>query len=223
MSDATHAPPALEFAVSSRYEALAGSACCLSCGGAADLAEPQPGEVCVDLGSGRGEEALRLADTVGPAGFVYGIDITPAMIEKARRTAAKLGVRNVAFLQADLADLPLEEAAADLVVSNCVLNHAADKKAVWREIHRVLKPGGRFVISDIFAIEEVPEVYRTDPAAVAECWAGAVTRAEYFDAVTAAGFAEVRVLEESSPYDKGRIRVASLTLSGLKPAACRGC
>ncbi len=209
-------------AINVRYTALAESSCCLSCGGAAAHAGPRSGEVCVDLGSGRGTDALRLAESVGPQGMVYGIDLSEGMLEKARRTAQRLGVANVRFLRAELEDLPLEDGAADLVISNCTINHAADKPRVWREIHRVLKPGGRFVVSDIYSLEPVPERYRTDPQAVAECWAGAVTREEYFLQMKEAGFPEARVLEESEPYPKGAIRVASVTLAGVRPSTGEG-
>jgi len=204
-------------AISVRYSALADSACCLSCGGAAGHAEPKAGEVCVDLGSGRGTDALRLAGQVGPQGMVYGIDLSEGMLDKARRTAERLGIANARFLRAELEELPLANGSADLVISNCTINHAADKLRVWEGIHRVLKPGGRFVVSDIYSLEPVPAQYREDPQAVAECWAGAVTREEYFRQLEQAGFPEVRVLEESQPYDKGPIRVASLTVAGFKP------
>jgi arsenite methyltransferase len=204
-------------AISVRYSALADSSCCLSCGGAATYAEPQEGEVCVDLGSGRGTDALRMADQVGTRGMVYGIDLSEGMLEKARRTAERLGVANARFLRAELEELPLEDGVADLVISNCTINHADDKLKVWQGIQRVLKPGGRFVVSDIYSLEPVPERYRQDPQAVAECWAGAVTREEYFRQLGQAGFPEVRVLEESAPYDKGAIRVASFTIAAVKP------
>ncbi len=205
--------------IEKRYGTLSTSDCCLSCGGAAELAQAESGEICLDLGSGRGTEALRLVEDVGPDGFVWGIDISDGMLEKARATASKLGVKNVRFEKAELESLPLPSASIDLVVSNCVLNHAADKARVWSEIFRVLKPGGRFVVSDIYSTEPVPEAFRTDPEAVAECWAGADTRAVYLCTLAEAGFPETNILEESAPYTKGRIEVASFTLTGRKPDA----
>lgn len=213
-------PPEIQIAVTERYGGLAQSNCCLSCGGAVDLAAPQPGEIGLDLGSGRGLDVLRMAEAVGPGGFVYGVDLTQAMIDRAERQAAKLGIVNARFMRCDLAAIGLPGDHVDLVVSNCTINHAADKPAVWREIYRVLKPGGRFVISDIYALSPVPEEYRQDPEAVAECWAGSLTRQEYLADVEAAGFENVRVLEESAPYEKGRIMVASLSLVGIKPSRC---
>lgn len=205
-------------AIEARYGALAESSCCLSCGGAADLAQARPGETCLDLGSGRGTEALRLAEAVGPDGFVWGVDISDAMLERARATAARIGAANVRFEKADLASLPLPSASVDLVISNCVLNHAPDKARVWAEVFRVLKPGGRFVVSDIYATEEVPAAFREDPEAVAECWAGADTKGAYLRTVTGAGFPDLTILEASEPYPKGRIQVVSFTLSGRRPA-----
>ena len=138
-------------AIDARYSALSSGSCCLSCGGAIDHAKPRPGEICLDLGSGRGQDVLRLAEAVGPDGFAYGLDVAAGMLDTARRTAAKLGVANVAFLQSELERIPLPDKSVDLVISNCTINHAADKPAVWAEIHRVLKNGGRFVVSDIYA------------------------------------------------------------------------
>ncbi|MBI5486359.1 MAG: methyltransferase domain-containing protein [Deltaproteobacteria bacterium] len=209
-------------AIGERYGALAESSCCLSCGGAARHADPRPGDICLDLGSGRGQDVLRLAAAVGRRGFCWGVDVSDGMLERARRNAAKLGVGNVGFLKSSLERIPLPDASVDLVVSNCTINHAADKDAVWAEIRRVLRPGGRFVVSDIYAVAEVPEEFRSDPRAVAECWAGAVPREVYLASVGAAGLAGLEVLEESAPYEKGRIHVASITLAGSKPGGC-GC
>lgn len=210
--------------INERYSTLAESACCLSCGGAAGHGDPKPGEVCLDLGSGRGTDVLRLAGEVGPTGYVYGVDISEGMLEKARKTAEKLGVENAAFLQSTLDSLPLGNGMVDLVISNCTINHASDKPAVWREVYRVLRDGGRFVVSDIYSIGEVPEEYRTNPEAVAECWAGSVPRADYLETVRAAGFTDIAILEESAPYPKGAVEVASFTLAGRKPsrACCCG-
>lgn len=209
--------------INNRYSDLAESSCCLSCGGAAGLSDPKPGEVCLDLGSGRGTDVLRLAETVGPGGFVYGVDISEGMLEKARKTARTLGVENVSFLQCPLESLSIEDGAVDLVISNCTLNHAADKDAVWREVFRVLRPGGRFVVSDIYSIGEVPEEFRTDPDAVAECWAGSVPKETWLETVRTAGFTDVNILEESAPYPKGAVKVASFTVAGRKPSRTCQC
>lgn len=209
-------------AIDIRYSELAETPCCLSCGGAVNHSNPQEGEVCVDLGSGRGTDVMRMAEEVGPEGHAYGIDISDGMLEKSKKTAAKLGIENVTFLKAELEMLPLEDTSVDLVISNCTINHAADKEAVWDEIYRVLKEGGRFVVSDIYATEPVPDEYRNDPQAVAECWAGSVTRNEYLMQLADAGFSDVQILEESEPYDKGSIKVVSWTIFGTRPKGC-GC
>ncbi len=209
--------------IAERYSGLAESSCCLSCGGAVDRAKPMRGDVCVDLGSGRGTDAIRMAEDVGPDGFVWGIDISDKMLEKARSTAERLGVANVRFEKAELEKLPIPSMSVDVVVSNCVLNHAADKSKVWSEIERILRPGGRFVVSDIYSSAPVPDEFRQDPEAVAECWAGADTREVYLKTVADTGFEDVKVLDESAPYPKGAIEVSSFTLQGWKPKPRRCC
>jgi len=206
-------------AIETRYGALAEVSCCLSCGSAVGYITAGPGQVCVDLGSGRGTDVLRLAEQVAPTGQAYGIDITEVMLDKARKTAEKTGISNATFLRADLEALPLPDATVDWVTSNCVLNHANDKLKVWREIARILKPGGRFVVSDIYATELIPEAYRNDPAAIAECWAGAIPREDYVTTIAAAGLVDLVVLEESAPYAKGKAKVASFTIAGARPGA----
>jgi arsenite methyltransferase len=208
--------------INKRYSELATQECCLSCGGAVNYAEPAEGEVCVDLGSGRGTDVLRMAESVGKTGFVYGIDISEGMLEKARQNAEKFKIKNVRFIKSELEHIDLPEKVADLIISNCTLNHAANKQAVWNEIHRILKKGGRFVISDIYSTTEISEEYRNDPVAVAECWAGAVTRAEYMHHLENAGFKEVEIIEESAPYAKGNAEVVSFTLAG-KREGCGCC
>lgn len=202
--------------INKRYSDLAESNCCLSCGGAINYSEAAKGEVCVDLGSGRGSDVLRLAGTVGPEGFVYGIDISDGMIIKAISTAERLGVKNVGFIQSSLEKLDLGDRIADLVISNCTINHANNKQAVWNEIFRILKTGGRFVVSDIYSIEPIPDEYKNDPVAISECWAGSVTRDEYLEQVTLAGFKSIRIIEESLPYVKGKTNVSSWTITAEK-------
>ncbi len=209
--------------INTRYSELAETECCLSCGGAINHAEPQRGEVCVDLGSGRGTDVLRMAESVGETGFVYGIDISDGMLEKARKNAEKFDVRNVRFIRCELEKLELPDESADLVISNCTLNHAGDKQAVWNEIFRILKKGGRFVISDIYATAPIADEYRNDPVAVAECWAGSVTRPEYMQQLKNAGFASVEIVEESAPYAKGNAEVCSFTIAGKKASGCCCC
>lgn len=204
--------------INKRYSQLATTECCLSCGGAINYAEPKTGEVCVDLGSGRGTDVLRMAESVGETGFVYGIDISDGMLEKARLNAEKFKVTNVSFVHSELEKLELTDNVADLVISNCTINHATDKQAVWNEIFRILKKGGRFVISDIYSTSPVPDEYKNDPEAIAECWAGSVTRDEYLKQLENAGFSSISIIEESAPYDKGKIKVASWTIAAKKPS-----
>jgi ubiquinone/menaquinone biosynthesis C-methylase UbiE len=202
--------------INKRYSSLAETACCLSCGGAINYSEPSEGEVCVDLGSGRGTDVLRLAEKVGKKGFVYGIDISDGMIAKAEKTAEKLGITNARFLRCALENITIDDSIADLVISNCTINHSEGKQAVWNEVFRILRTGGRFVVSDIYSLEEVPEEYKNDPVAVAECWAGSVTREVYLGQLQNAGFSSVKIIEESKPYEKGKIKVASWTITGIK-------
>ena len=209
--------------INKRYSKLATSDCCLSCGGALNYAEAQPNEICIDLGSGRGTDALRLAETVGTNGFVYGVDISEGMLEKASNTAQKLGITNVKFICCNLEEISLPEHIADLVISNCTINHASDKQAVWNEIYRILKNGGRFVVSDIYSTSPVPDEYRNDPVAISECWAGSVTREEYLKQLKIVGFSSVTIIEESTPYEKGKIKVASWTIAAQKPSGKCGC
>jgi len=202
--------------IENRYSELADSECCLSCGSSLKFTKAKKGEICVDLGSGRGTDVLRLADIVGDEGFVFGIDVTDEMINKAKKNALKFNVKNVSFIKSDLERIKLDDAAADLVISNCTINHVNDKKAVWSEIYRILKKNGRFVVSDIYSLAEVPDQYKNDPAAVAECWAGAITKHEYLKILKDSGFINVNILEESKPYDKGKIEAASFTITGSK-------
>lgn len=209
--------------INKRYSDLAESTCCLSCGGALNYAEARLDEVCVDLGSGRGTDVLRLAENVGKDGFVYGIDISDGMIQKAIVTANRLGIINVEFIQSPLETIKLNDDVADLVISNCTINHASDKQAVWNEVFRILKKGGRFVISDIYSSDPVPEEYKNDPVAIAECWAGSVTRDEYLEQLKLAGFSSIRIIEESAPYQKGKVMVSSWTIAGNKPSGKGNC
>lgn len=202
--------------INKRYSDLAETTCCLSCGGAINHSEARTGEVCIDLGSGRGSDVIRLAEIVGGSGCAYGIDISEGMINKSLDTMNRLGVKNAHFIHCSLEKISLENQTADLIISNCTINHSSDKQSVWNEIHRILKHGGRFVVSDIYSLEQIPDIYKNDPVAIAECWAGSVTRNEYLKQIENAGFTSVSVLEESNPYEKGKVMVASWTIKGFK-------
>jgi len=209
--------------INKRYSELAETACCLSCGGAINYSEAIKGEICVDLGSGRGTDVIRLSETVGDDGFVYGIDISDGMIQKAVSTAERLGIGNVSFIQSPLEKLRLDDSIADLVISNCTINHASDKQAVWNEVFRILKKGGRFVVSDIYSTTPVPDEYTNDPVAISECWAGSVTRGEYLEQLQKAGFTSIHIIEESAPYEKGKVMVSSWTIAGKRPSGKCNC
>jgi len=202
-------------AIEVRYAGLAESCCSLSCGEALDLAAPTTGETLVDLGCGRGQDVIRAAGRVGAKGAAIGVDRTQAMIDKARAAVPPF-LTNVRFVSCDLAALDLQDASADVVISNCTINHAADKPAVYREIHRILRPRGRFVVSDVIAESELPESVRNDPAAWAACYGGAIPEPQYLGAISGAGFASVAVLSRSEPYEKGGVLVRSLTIRGSR-------
>ena len=203
-------------AINVRYSELSETACCLSCGGAINYAKPQTGEICVDLGSGRGNDVIRMAEDVGVTGHAFGIDISEGMIAKAKANIAKFEVANATILQAELEKLPFKNNSTDLIISNCTINHSSDKQAVWNEVFRILKVGGRFVVSDIYALKEIDKKYKNDPVAVAECWAGAETKDKYLQILKKAGFQTITIFEESAPYEKGQAIVSSFTISGYK-------
>ncbi len=208
--------------INKRYSDLAASDCCLSCGGAIDHSEAKTGEICVDLGSGQGRDVFRLAELVGETGYVFGVDISQGMLDKARKSAEKFGVANVSFIKSDLESIALPSNTADLVISNCTINHASNKQAVWNEVFRILKNSGRFIVSDIYSTSPIPDEYRNDPVAVAECWAGSITKSEYMEILKLAGFNSIQIIEESLPYAKGKAEVASFTIAGTKHQKC-GC
>jgi SAM-dependent methyltransferase len=207
--------PAIGRAVESRYTALSAAEGSLSCGAdALGLAAPRPGETLVDLGCGRGGDVLRAAERVGPAGSAIGVDGNPAMLAAARARAA--GAGNVRFALGDLARVPLPDGCADAVVSSCAVNHAPDKEAVYREVRRLLRPGGRFVVSDVVSERQLPEEVRRDPEAWAACYGGAIPEADYLAAIASAGLREVSVLRRTAPYGKGGVRVLGITVGGRR-------
>jgi SAM-dependent methyltransferase len=168
----------------------------LGCGVPIDHLKLAPGETVVDLGSGPGLDALLAARQVGTTGRVIGVDMTPEMLERARATAEKAGVSNVDFRQGRLERLPVETASVDAVTSNCVINLVPDKAAVFAEIARVLKPGGRVVVSDIVLDRALPEAVANDVFAWCGCVAGATDRQEYLALVEAAGLGQIEVLKD---------------------------
>jgi ubiquinone/menaquinone biosynthesis C-methylase UbiE len=167
----------------------------LSCGNPTATASLRPGEVVVDLGSGGGLDVFLAAQKVGPTGKAIGIDMTPEMIERARNNAEKGGIRNVEFHLAQIDDIPLPDNSVDCVISNCVINLAPDKSAVFKEIHRILKPGGRAAVSDIALKKPLPEALARDVAAYVGCIAGAIPIDQYKQGLIDAGFKHVQVID----------------------------
>lgn len=167
----------------------------LSCGNPTATAHIRPGEVVVDLGSGGGLDVFLASKMVGPEGLAIGIDMTPAMIERARANAVVGGYANVEFYQSTIDHIPLPDASVDCVISNCVLNLAPDKPAVFCEIARVLKPGGRVAVSDIALKGDLPEAVARSMAAYVGCIAGAIRIDDYRDGLLAAGFEHVEIVD----------------------------
>ena len=165
----------------------------LGCGNPTALAELQPGEVVLDLGSGGGIDVLLSARRVGPTGKTYGLDMTDEMLELARENQRKAGVTNVEFLKGEIERIPLPDASVDVLISNCVINLSADKPQVIAEAFRVLKPGGRLAVSDVVMRREVPEVVKRSLELWSGCIAGALLESEYRRLLAEAGFESVDV------------------------------
>jgi arsenite methyltransferase len=179
-------------------EAVAAS---LGCGNPLAVAELRAGERVLDLGSGGGIDVLLSARRVGEAGFAYGVDMTDEMLALARANAAKAEASNVEFLKGTIEDVPLPDAAVDVVISNCVINLSTDKPAVLAEMYRVLAPGGRIGVSDVVAEDQLTPADRATRGSYVGCIAGALSRQEYLDGLAAAGFvdAEVTFTHEAAP------------------------
>jgi SAM-dependent methyltransferase len=180
----------------------------LGCGAPVGHLALQPGETVLDLGSGPGLDALLAAQQVGPTGRVIGVDMTPQMLERARANAARAGAAHVEFREGRLEALPVEDASVDAVTSNCVVNLVPDKAAVFREVARVLRRGGRAVIADIVLDRPLPEAVAKDVLAWCGCVAGATLRPEYFRLVEAAGLRDASILKEED-YGASVARIAS--------------
>jgi arsenite methyltransferase len=165
----------------------------LGCGNPTMLASLEPGEVVLDLGSGGGIDVLLSARRVGPAGKAYGLDMTDDMLALARENQRRAGIENVEFLKGEIEAIPLPEDAVDVVISNCVINLSADKGKVLREAFRVLRPGGRFAVSDVVVRGEMPEALRRNVELWIGCVAGALDESEYRRLLAAAGFEEIEV------------------------------
>jgi SAM-dependent methyltransferase len=174
----------------------------LGCGNPTAVADLNEGETVLDLGSGGGIDVLLSARRVGETGKAYGVDMTDEMLEVARRNQREAGVDNVEFLKGTIEDVPLAGDSVDVVISNCVINLSGDKPAVFREAARVLRPGGRFAVSDIVADDGMDEETRRDMAQWTGCIAGALTREEFRRELEGAGFADVEIRETHRVHDQ---------------------
>jgi SAM-dependent methyltransferase len=202
----TSAPEAVSRAVGYSDEELAavpeGANLGLGCGNPVALASLRPGETVLDLGSGAGIDCFLAAQKVGPTGRVIGVDMTPEMLEKARQNAAKARAANVEFRLGEIEHLPVSDNSVDAVISNCVINLSPNKPQVFRDTFRVLKPGGRLMVSDLALTAELPSLVRDSVAAYIGCVAGALLKPDYLAAVSKAGFTDVRIVsEERYPAD----------------------
>ena len=190
----------------------------LGCGNPLALAEIRPGMTVLDLGSGAGFDAFLAWNRVGPTGRVIGVDMTDDMLDRARSNATHLGASNVEFRKGFIEHMPVDDASVDLVISNCVINLSTDKPAVFRDICRVLKPGGRFAVSDIVLLAPLPEVVARDVNAYVGCVAGASLLGDYLRTATDAGLADLSI----PAITPGTALLAAYTASGTSGCAPSG-
>jgi ubiquinone/menaquinone biosynthesis C-methylase UbiE len=170
----------------------------LGCGNPVALASLKEGETVLDLGAGAGFDCFLAATRVGDRGRVIGVDMTPEMVEKARENARKANSANVEFRLGEIENLPVGDNSVDIVISNCVINLSPEKRRVFAEAFRVLKPGGRLMISDIVLLKELPDVLKNSLEAYVGCLSGALLKDEYIKIIKAVGFKEVRIIDETS-------------------------
>jgi len=202
----------------------------LGCGNPVALASLRSGETVVDLGSGGGFDCFIAAKEVGETGKVIGVDMTPDMVSKARRNAEKMGIRNVEFRLGEIENLPAADNTADIIMSNCVINLSPDKRNVFKEAYRILKPGGRLAISDVLAIAELPDEVRNDLALMSACIGGAATIEDTEKLLVEAGFQNIKIkpndqsrelIKECNPEksDKATDYVVSAYIEAIKPSS----
>lgn len=202
-------------AIQKRYTKEAEGCDNLSCGNNIAFLNITPGESILDLGCGGGGDTIEAARLTGPGGVSFGMDITDAMLAKAAAAARSQGLGNVRFIKGEIENLPFADESFHAVMSNCVINHARDKKKVYREIYRVLKSGGRFVISDAVTEKPLPDDVKNDPEAWAQCYGGAITEQEYLDSISSSGFDTIKILNRRE-YIKNTFDFISLTILAEK-------
>jgi len=213
----------------------------LGCGLPTQFAKIKAGDTVVDLGSGAGNDCFVARAQTGETGKVIGIDFTPAMIEKAKANAAKLGFSNIQFREGDIENMPLASNVADVVVSNCVLNLVPNKDGVFKEIYRVLKPGGHFSISDVVLVGRLPEALQKDAEMYAGCVAGAIQKEVYMELIHHNGFEQITIQKEKAivipddilvnylneqelaDFKNGQTGIFSITVFARKPMAATCC
>ncbi len=190
----------------------------LGCGNPAAFADLREGMKVLDLGSGAGIDVFIAAEQIGATGKAIGIDMTPEMISRAKENAARLGFANTEFRLGEIESMPVADDSIDRVISNCVINLVPDKARAFREIYRVLKPGGSFVISDIVTTGVMPETVKNDPELWCSCIAGALEREEYIGTISSAGFTDITVVSERKYADRSSpsFGVYSITVRGTK-------
>ena len=188
----------------------------LGCGLPVEFAGIKEGDRVLDLGSGAGNDCFVAHMLAGETGKVTGLDFTKEMIEKAQHNLAKTGFKNIEFIFGDIEEIPLPDSAFDVVISNCVLNLVPDKEIAFREIHRVLKPGGHFCISDVVLNAELPEELKRDAELYAGCISGAIIKSDYLNIINAQGFNSVKVQKEKEIIIPDSILIKYLNITELK-------
>jgi len=186
----------------------------LGCGNPVAISALKRGDVVLDLGSGAGFDAFIAARKIGKTGRVIGVDFTDEMLEKARESAKKSGFSNVEFIKGDIENLPVKDSEVDVVISNCVINLAPDKERVFKETYRVLKSGGRLMISDVVLTKPLPEKLKNDNELLSGCVAGAILKNDYLDLLKKVGFTNIEIHKEAPGFLKGF--TVSITFSAVK-------
>ncbi|MBF0102738.1 MAG: arsenite methyltransferase [Desulfobacterales bacterium] len=195
-------------------KAPSGSNLGLGCGNPVAIASLKEGEVVLDLGSGAGFDAFLASPKVGKTGKVIGVDMTDEMLEKARENAKKGNYANVEFRKGDIENLPVNDDSVDAIISNCVINLAPDKEKVFKEAHRVLKVGGRLMVSDVVLVKPLPEEIKNDKELLVGCVSGAILKQDYLNLLKKAGFGNITILKETSGFLKDY--TVSITYSAFK-------